>query len=129
MAVQKKWYVCIYQPLHISRMRHKVNLKQSLTVLNSEFSFSKTGCRTDAKEPSLPNYYYGGRIAGFIPLPPCEMQTCNVIERLIENWNWINKSSSSCRAACTDIPDPLSPRLPIIHRLRQVFGVTSRIIT
>ena len=35
----------------------------------------------------------------------------------------INKSSSSlsCRAASTDIPDPLSPRLPIIHRLRLVF--------
>ena len=33
------------------------------------------------------------------------------------------------RAACTDILDPLSPRLPIIHRLRQVFGVTSHIIT
>ena len=38
-------------------------------------------------------------------------------------------SSSSCRAASTDIPDPLSPRLPIIHRLWQVFSVTSRIIT
>ena len=29
-------------------------------------------------------------------------------------------SSSSCRAASTDIPDHLSPLLPIIHRLRQV---------
>ena len=38
-------------------------------------------------------------------------------------------SSSSCRTASTDIPDPLSPSLPIIHRLRQVFKVTSRIIT
>ena len=37
-------------------------------------------------------------------------------------------SSSSWRAASTDIPDPLSPRLSIIHRLRQVFGVTSRLI-
>ena len=26
-------------------------------------------------------------------------------------------SSSSCRAASTDIPDPLSPLLPIIHRV------------
>ena len=34
-------------------------------------------------------------------------------------------SSSSCRAACADIPDRLSPFLPIIHRLRQVFRVTS----
>ena len=40
-----------------------------------------------------------------------------------------SSSSSSCRAASTDIPDPLSPRFPIIHRLRQVFRVTSRIIT
>ena len=31
------------------------------------------------------------------------------------------ESSSSCRAANTDIPDPLSPLLPIIHRLWQVF--------
>ena len=29
--------------------------------------------------------------------------------------------SSSWRVASTDIPDPLSPRLPIIHRLRQVL--------
>ena len=36
-----------------------------------------------------------------------------------------SSSSSSCRAASTDIPDPLSPLLPIIHRLRQVFWVTS----
>ena len=36
---------------------------------------------------------------------------------------------SSCRAASTDIPDPLSPLLPIIHRLRQVFRVTSCVLT
>ena len=38
-------------------------------------------------------------------------------------------SSSSCRAASTDIPDPLSPPLPIIHRFWQVFSVTSSILT
>ena len=38
-------------------------------------------------------------------------------------------SSSSCRAASTDIPYPLSPLLPIIHRLRQVFRVTSCVLT
>ena len=31
--------------------------------------------------------------------------------------------SSSCRAAGADIPDPLSPFLPIIHHLRQVLGL------
>ena len=40
-----------------------------------------------------------------------------------------SSSSSSCRAASTDIPDPLSPLLPIIHRLRQVFRVWSQMIT
>ena len=30
-------------------------------------------------------------------------------------------SSSSCHVASTDIPDPLLPLLPIIHRLWQVF--------
>ena len=29
----------------------------------------------------------------------------------------------------TDIPDPLLPPFPIIHRLRQVFRITSRILT
>ena len=38
-------------------------------------------------------------------------------------------SSSSCRATSTDIPDPLSPLFPIIHRLWQVFRVTSCILT
>ena len=38
-------------------------------------------------------------------------------------------SSSTCRAASTDIPDPLLPLLPIVHRLRQVFRATSRILT
>ena len=42
---------------------------------------------------------------------------------------YISSSSSSCRAASTDIPDPLSPLLPIIHRLRQVFRVTSCVLT
>ena len=42
---------------------------------------------------------------------------------------YISSSSSSCRAACADIPDRLSPSLPIIHRLRQVFRVTSRVLT
>ena len=39
------------------------------------------------------------------------------------------QSSLSCRAASTDIADPLSPLLPIVHRLWQVFRATSRILT
>ena len=37
--------------------------------------------------------------------------------------------SSSCRAARTDIPYPLSPLLPIVHRLWLVFRATSCILT
>ena len=55
--------------------------KQSLTYLNSEYSFSKTSCLTKAEEHSLPYYLSiaGGRIIGFIPFPRvlvlCEMQS------------------------------------------------------
>ena len=40
-----------------------------------------------------------------------------------------SSSSSSCRAASKDIPDPLSPLLPIVHHLWHVFRATSRILT
>ena len=46
-----------------------------------------------------------------------------------EQTKWHNSSSSSCHAASTDIPDPLSPLLPIVFRLWQVFRATSRILT
>ena len=38
-------------------------------------------------------------------------------------------SSSSCCATSMDIPDPLSPLLPIIHLFWQVFRATSCILT
>ena len=41
----------------------------------------------------------------------------------------VKSSSSSCHAASTDIPDPLSPLLSIVHCLWQVFRATSRILT
>ena len=40
-----------------------------------------------------------------------------------------SSSSSSCHAGSTDIPDPLSPLLPIVHRPRQVLRTTSCILT
>ena len=57
--------------------------KRSLTGLNSEFSFSKTGCLTKTEEPSLP-YYLSiaeGIIIGFILFPRvlelCEIQSAS----------------------------------------------------
>ena len=41
----------------------------------------------------------------------------------------VASSLSSCRAASTDITDPFSPLLPIVHRLWQAFRATSRILT
>ena len=38
-------------------------------------------------------------------------------------------SSSSCRATSADIPDPLSPLLPIVHCFWQVLRATFRILT
>ena len=38
---------------------------------------------------------------------------------------YISSSSSSSRATSMDIPDPLSPPLPIVHHLWQVFRATS----
>ena len=38
-------------------------------------------------------------------------------------------SSSSCHAISTDIPESLSPPLPIVHRFRQVLRATPRILT
>ena len=72
------------QPLRSGRIWHKVNFfQQSLTGLNSEFSFSKTSCLTKAEEHSLPYYLpiAGRRIIGFIPFPRvlvlCEMQSAS----------------------------------------------------
>ena len=53
--------------------------KRSLTVLDSEFSFSKTGCLSKAEEPSfhysLPTAAEG---IGFIPFPMlCEMHSAS----------------------------------------------------
>ena len=45
------------------------------------------------------------------------------------SWPMQVSSSSSCRVASTDIPDPLTPLFPIIHRLWQVFRATPRILT
>ena len=75
--------VCIFtQPLNMSRIWHKVNFfKQSLTGFNSKFSFSKTGCHTKVKGPSLCYNFpiVGERIVGCIPFPRilvlCEIQT------------------------------------------------------
>ena len=94
--IKRKAYVfvigCIYLPLP-ARARYDTIFKRSLTGLNSEFSFSGTGCHTKIKELSLPNYLptAGGRMIGCIPFPRIlalyKMQT---VSSTI--WTWIAES-------------------------------------
>ena len=75
-------YIYIYiKPFLTSRMRHNVNFKAEFNSLNSEFSFSLTGCHYKIKESSLPYYLPVAerRIVGIIYLTRilalCEKQT------------------------------------------------------
>ena len=58
--------------------------KQSLTGLNSEFSFSLSSCIIKAKEPSLPYYLPigGGRIIEFIPFPSAMWNAISLVQDL-----------------------------------------------
>ena len=49
-------YVSTKPPAEV-RCDKRFIFMQSLTDFHSEFSFSKTGCHTKAKEPSSPNYF------------------------------------------------------------------------
>ena len=83
--------MCMYLPTHLHNQ--KVFFMQSLTGLNSEFSFSSTDNQAKAKKLSLSYYFTGGRIIGFIPFPRIlvlsEMQTA-----LSRNWTLVATSIS-----------------------------------
>ena len=78
-----------------------------------------------------------GRVSGFQKQDTAVNLAKEKIAEMPHELRWLDaermsassSSSSSCRDACTDIPDPLSPFLPIVHRLRQVFRATFRIRT
>ena len=83
----------------------------SLTCLNSEISFSKTGCLTKAKEPSLPYYLplAGRRIIRFIPFPrvlvQCEMQSAS--SRI---WTWC-----VCVCVCVNVKPEKRKNVTLWH--------------
>ena len=71
-------------------------------------------------------------------IPTCLLTPCRGRKNIIASWDnvlyttrplFVSSSSSSCSATSTDIPDPLSPLFPIVHRLWQVFRATFRILT
>ena len=80
-------------PLQRAWCNIKSIFKPSTAGLNSEFSFSLTGCQTKAKEPSLPyNITMAGeRIDGFMPflkaLAQSQMQTNS-------SWIWTQVANS-----------------------------------
>ena len=45
----------------------------------------------------------------------------DLFNAVVSVWPLSDTFSLSCRAASMDIPDPLSPFLPIVHRFWQVF--------
>ena len=68
------------------------------------------------------SFFWDGLFKIFSFISTCLMLTASNIPKYLS-------SSSSCRAASTDIPDPLSPLFPIVHRLWQVLRATSCILT
>ena len=95
-------YVCIYPtPPYVKDVTQGQFLSGVLTGLNSEYSFSLTGCLTKAKKPSLPynQPITGERIIGFILFPRvlvlCEMQS--ELMRVSLCWS-TNSDVSMCRS-------------------------------
>ena len=86
-------HTCVYiftNPYAWVRCDTRSVTKLSSTSLNSESTFSSTGCQTKAKEYSL-SYYLPiawGRIVGFMPFPRisalCKIQTAS-----FKIWTWV----------------------------------------
>ena len=57
----------------------------------------------------------------FVVPTPRSVSSCTFVVRFLFEEN----TSSSCCATGTDIPDPLSPLLTIVHRLWWIFRATS----
>ena len=71
MSTHLRLFYAITNPSTQTGCDTRLVFKQRLTGLNSEFSFSKIGCHTKVKEPSLPYYLpiASGSIIGYIPFP------------------------------------------------------------
>ena len=118
-----KWYL-IPPCLTLSIMRYVSRVKWSNP--GKGLAPSPTlRCSSYGKE-SLRVTFDCGRQLYFYLKPYNGVRTTNYYQ--IETNFW-NSSSSSCRTISTDIPDPLSPLLLIVHHLWQVLRATSRILT
>ena len=121
--------------------------KQSEAGLNSQFSFSLAVRLTKIKELSVQLVTHCLKEKWWIHAFHKGISTKWNANSLIQVWTWVNDSvfndynrytkyassstwpsSSSC-AISMNIPDLLSPPLPIVHCSRLVFGNTSRIGT
>ena len=103
--------------------------KRSLTVLNSEFSFSKTSRLTKAEEPSLPYYLpiAEGRIIGFIPFPRVlvlyEMQSVSsrIWTRVAVSISYDDNHYTTGTYKCWYAMKPKQPTKP--HRIKIAWSV------
>ena len=86
-------------------------------VISAADNFLRNGVRVNHKEDYVENSISLGRSILFSLLT----LQLTLIYIYIYIYIYI---SSSYRAGSTDIPDPLSPLLPIVHRPRQVFRTT-----
>ena len=97
--------------------------KQSLTGLNSEFSFL-TSCLTKAEELSLPNYLpiAGGRIIEFIPFPRV-LALCEMLSVSSRIWTRVAGSISyddnhyTTGTSYKLFPKSISPKVNVIARV------------
>ena len=121
---------CVFAQTHY--IEYYVTEYQSFSEVQPvwiEFSIFSTGYQSKRKDPSLFKLFThcrGGEKGRIFYFPwGCQLDEKGKQPRL----GFGSISSSSCRAGSKDIPDPLSPLLPIVHRPRQVFRTTSRILT
>ena len=72
--------------------------KWSTVGLNSEFSFSLTGCLTKVKEFGIPYYWpkAGGRADGFMPFPRMRWNAISLIQGLNSN-SWFPSITTKMR--------------------------------
>ena len=101
--------------------------KENFAFKPIEIRFKKIACVLDlARVKGLINIV----LTSFYKITPVRRKTKrpHLIVH-VKNELFNISSSLPCRAACTDILDPLSPLLPVVHRLWHVFRATSHILT
>ena len=94
-----------------------VNVWQPLSVSNSPHTHNQHQSFRDPFENKVWEVYFYKEVCSFVPLESSLLLTMFPRIFIYNICMWLS-SSSSYRAGSADIPDPLSPLLPIVHRPR-----------